>query len=742
MGDTVLRCPLCCERTFDSKPELVEHLSLIFDSISCPICSTKWQSISHLIDHLTLDNCQADNAVPTLSFDIKTQPENHLNEIENSNQTLENEQSFIEHEPQKDLSAALPNVNTTIDDGSDTGKMYVEFLSKQLTKPCLQTQELKLVKDDGGVRYVFVTNEDENANPGMDISNAVVTKQNNDGTISLTTIQDMKMESVDQEMQDPLMSQEPEPEPQEVEETHEEIYSCNTCGVSFTSVLDHIQNYHNDQDVVVEEPMDDMENGANEFISADMQNQAESILPTTDDVVRQSGRRMITDTGDIIEAPMVTSVTSLGVQKQLVLHPQVKQELVVDKKGQVLAPRRYVVVDSVVKEIKKPTGQVGPYHKVVIKEMTRPSGERIKIFNCMSCHIYVSSLEDFKSRPCRNLRYSCTHCSVSYENSKSLSAHMKVHKAKPPSAVVKTPSQFECDLCNTVFPTNKSLKLHTRMHDPIKRRKIEPPVETADGQEVSGDKFLCSICNRLIPIDYRAVHQKAHKGGTGLNCAICNKEFFSQEYLEMHMTVHLNEKTLESKKDSSSLPYSCLYCERRFSRPHEKVKHERIHTGERPHSCEICGKSFRVSYCLTLHMRTHTGARPYSCKHCGKRFKAHSVYNHHLLTHSEVRAYKCPYCPKAFKTSVQLAGHKNSHTKPFSCQQCNRCSYLKLPVPNEVFGAASEHKDLHICGPTQLTLAFISLRVQSPPANVFGSARVQVSVLPQSVQDIRAARGA
>lgn len=42
------------------------------------------------------------------------------------------------------------------------------------------------------------------------------------------------------------------------------------------------------------------------------------------------------------------------------------------------------------------------------------------------------------------------------------------------------------------------------------------------------------------------------------------------------------------------------------------------------------------------------------------------------MTHSEVRAYKCSYCPKAFKTAVQLAGHKNSHTKPFACTECNR----------------------------------------------------------------------
>lgn len=31
-----------------------------------------------------------------------------------------------------------------------------------------------------------------------------------------------------------------------------EAYSCNTCKVTFSSVMEHIQNYHNDQEVVVE----------------------------------------------------------------------------------------------------------------------------------------------------------------------------------------------------------------------------------------------------------------------------------------------------------------------------------------------------------------------------------------------------------------------------------------------------------------------------------------------------------
>jgi KRAB domain-containing zinc finger protein len=54
------------------------------------------------------------------------------------------------------------------------------------------------------------------------------------------------------------------------------------------------------------------------------------------------------------------------------------------------------------------------------------------------------------------------------------------------------------------------------------------------------------------------------------------------------------------------------------------------------------------------------------------RFKSQSVYNHHLNTHGSAKNYKCPFCSKAFKTSVQLAGHKNTHTKPFPCHICSR----------------------------------------------------------------------
>ncbi|KAM3965863.1 uncharacterized protein ACR2FA_000193 [Aphomia sociella] len=652
MEELIMKCPLCCDRRFSSKLSLVEHLTESLSNVSCPICNNKWLSLAHLIEHLNLDDCQPDNIVQ--SFDIPTLEDNSETVTENCNteHNLHENELLIQKTEELEQLSVETIIENPVGNNNDN-KMYVELLSKQLMKPCLQTQELKYVEEDGESRYVIMEQGDADLNSGS----TVVTKQNNDGTISLTTVKvsDLKLDPETQTVSTET----------ETEENPEEIYSCNTCGVSFSSVIEHIQNYHTDQEVVVEEPLEETENEAND-ISVAFEPVTKESNPTSDTI---APRRMITDTGSIVEAPLLLKTTTVFLSEAT--GDSVKENIG-EKRGRPPA-KRYVQIekfcDSIVKDIVPNDEKGGPYHKVIVKYVETTAGNKIKMYHCISCDIYVTTLEEFKSHPCKILKYTCTQCPVAYDNSKSLCAHIKVHKSK--AEISEPPATYECEICCTVFLTNKSLKLHKRMHDPIKSRPIDPPVKTVDGEEVDNGRYLCTICEKMIPTDYKTIHQNSHKHNNKMNCGICNKKFHSSEYLEMHMSVHNMDKVPVNKTDKT-LPYSCSYCTRRFARPHEKVKHERIHTGEKPHSCEICGKSFRVSYCLTLHMRTHTGARPYACVHCGKRFKAHSVYNHHLLTHSEVRAYKCPYCPKAFKTSVQLAGHKNSHTKPFSCQHCNR----------------------------------------------------------------------
>lgn len=382
---------------------------------------------------------------------------------------------------------------------------------------------------------------------------------------------------------------------------------------------------------------------------------------------------------------------------------------------------KYIMEDGVVKKITDEEAQ----------EIDDPS-KLMDVFQCKGCCSQFPTSDNYYKHKCTEekaqTKFRCTHCSAIFLNYKSLHVHMKCHVNKDPTGEVRktvTVGPFVCDVCNTLFPSFKSLRLHKRMHEPIKSKEPEAPVNYSISGELVNDTkeniramFLCNICDKTYDKEYEEIHMKSHTNDNNFDCEVCNRKFYTQENLEMHMKAHNNvrkiscsycKKTFISneslnehvKSQCQKRSYECQYCGRRFARPHEKVKHERIHTGEKPHVCQVCGKSFRVSYCLTLHLRTHSGTRPYQCQFCEKRFKSHSVYNHHLLTHSDVRAYKCPYCPKAFKTTVQLAGHKNSHIKPFACTECNRpfASLYAVRAHMETHKRENNLKyDCYLCG--------------------------------------------
>ncbi|XP_020814935.1 zinc finger protein 271 [Drosophila serrata] len=321
-------------------------------------------------------------------------------------------------------------------------------------------------------------------------------------------------------------------------------------------------------------------------------------------------------------------------------------------------------------------------------------------------------LEQNETEPTHSDRYFCYDCHSIFENRSSAEDHVcpqaesgggsiqqavespaptvKPPRRKLPIVAARTdsksgsqPSVIRCEICNTVFSSAKFLKFHMRIHEKVVPKSIQDALPIGAHQQYSKlDQFYCEICNKSFDENLLTVHKKMHQEtAKEFMCSVCNRQFYNAIDYEMHLKIHQKPRDSDATKtpehrssggDKEKPGFPCQYCERVFSRPYEKVKHERVHTGEKPYSCEVCGKTFRVSYSLTLHLRTHTNIRPYVCTVCNKRFKSHQVYSHHLRIHSTERQFACDVCSKSFRTSVQLYAHKNTHTKPYQCVVCNR----------------------------------------------------------------------
>lgn len=192
-----------------------------------------------------------------------------------------------------------------------------------------------------------------------------------------------------------------------------------------------------------------------------------------------------------------------------------------------------------------------------------------------------------KPKKVKPLCYTCPFCPAKYSNSRAVTAHVKIHKNPKPfdANTIEVPENFVCDVCHTIFTTNKSLRLHVRMHDPVKPRTLEDAsdYDATTASNSTAEMFTCDVCNKSYDVQFREMHILSHSDGPKFNCSICNKKFKNEINLTMHLKAHQETRLIPSRTENTNTPYACGYCGRQFARPHEKVKHERIHTGEKPH---------------------------------------------------------------------------------------------------------------------------------------------------------------
>lgn len=213
----------------------------------------------------------------------------------------------------------------------------------------------------------------------------------------------------------------------------------------------------------------------------------------------------------------------------------------------------------------------------------------------------------------------------------------------PPVNVRKYNVPAKCDICCKGFKNKTHLSRHINIvHKPSKQI------------------WKCEVCGIITKDEeYLELHRNIHEGRSDLECRFCNKRYSRKINVIRHMHKHWDKKNVQCERcglrfselpvyynhklqhDAEDDPLICAVCNQSFKTRRTYRNHLWVHRDDRPrYNCEICGKTFVEKYTLKVHLRCHSDRD--GERNAGKKFK--------ITTHQEEKSLECVICGHQFSS--------------------------------------------------------------------------------------------
>ncbi|XP_049882260.1 zinc finger protein 175-like [Pectinophora gossypiella] len=243
-----------------------------------------------------------------------------------------------------------------------------------------------------------------------------------------------------------------------------------------------------------------------------------------------------------------------------------------------------------------------------------------------------------------NKIYYCKLCPKKCKRLYNLKLHFRhVHEKMSPhkSRFLPDHNGLVCSCCGKTFKDKKSLQVHEHNHTLLFTcRKCDKVYKSKN----AFTNHMCRPDRERPPLEKNYI------------CDNCGAKFVRKASLLLHIKY----------EHGDGIAHVCSYCDKRFYSQSGLKLHVVKHTKEKKYKCEMCGGNFVTKASLVYHVRTHTGEKPFKCKYCDMRFLSTSRRADHTRRHHMEPSLSCNICSKKFKGYPSLNRHRKRHLDPSS----------------------------------------------------------------------------
>lgn len=163
-----------------------------------------------------------------------------------------------------------------------------------------------------------------------------------------------------------------------------------------------------------------------------------------------------------------------------------------------------------------------------------------------------------------------------------------------------------CSYCGLAFSKFVNLRAHITNHH-------------------KEDSQVCTECNATFQTKPRLLTHMARYHGTKISkCRHCDETFTTPYQRSKHMV------------EKHDLEFRCPHCNKVFPKNSTMKSHvRRVHLREKNVQCDVCFDKFFDNALLRLHMVKHEGLRNFKCDYCGKAFLWLKNLRAHVKAHSK-----------------------------------------------------------------------------------------------------------